>query len=645
VSEPDADVVREASAEAERPTTIYDSAPDPESKVNVRRLPRLSLQGWHIIAAAGKRDFIVSTGLQTLAGLGLALQLILGQRALSALFAAAQGDGSLASIAPWAIAVAVVSFLLIFANAVQRERQQILGELVHRHVEARVLDVVTAVDLEAFETPGFFNRLERIRQRADQPLNLVWGVSGLAGAVVGSIGVVIGLFIIEPLLIPMIALVFLPAWLVASRRSESFWRFFWRMTPRDRERRYLADVLSGRDEAKEVRAFGLAGYLRDRYDRLYEERIRELRQVARRHLAFSLVATLGIAVVLLVTLLLVAWLTLRDEVTLSQAGIAVAGVAIVGARLTQAGYSAGALTEAGLYMDDYNAFLDLLPKVAAKRPTAPAPRGFERIAVEGVSFTYPSGGEPALRDVHLEIHRGEVVALVGENGSGKTTLAKLLAGLYTPSGGRISWDGVDISTVDPDDLRRSVAVIFQDFIRYHLPARDNVGLGRPDAAEDLEAIRRAADHAGADRFLSGLPSGYETVLGPQFIGGTDLSVGQWQRVALARALFRDAPFVVLDEPTAALDPRAEHDLFDRIRTLLADRTVLLISHRFSSVRSADRIYVMAEGQIAEAGTHEELMADRGIYTELFTLQAAAYLGNVGRDRPGSAEPFGSARST
>jgi ATP-binding cassette subfamily B protein len=645
--DPSGEIFHEPAGDTDGPTTIYEQGPDPDAKVNVRRLPRLCVQGFRIIMAAGRRDFIVSISLQTIAGFGLAVQLVLGQRALSALFAAVQGEGSLSSVAPWALAVAVVAFILFFANAVQRERQQILGELVNRHVEARVLDVVTAVDLEAFETPGFFNRLERIRQRADQPLNLVWGVSGLAGAAVGTIGVVIGLFAIEPLLIPMIALVFLPAWLVASRRSESFWRFFWRMTPRDRERRYLAEVLSGRDEAKEVRAFGLAGYLRRRYDSLYEERIRELRQVARRHLVFSFAANLGISVVLLVTLLLISWLTLRHDVTLSQAGIAVAGVAIVGARLTQAGYSAGSLSEAGLYMDDYNAFLDLLPKVAAKRPTAPAPRGFERLEVEGVSFTYPSGDEPALRDVHLEISRGEVVALVGENGSGKTTLAKLLAGLYSPTKGTIGWDGVDISTVDPDDLRRSVAVIFQDFIRYHLPARDNIGLGRSAAAEDVDAIREAAEHADADRFLSALPAGYETVLGPQFIGGTDLSVGQWQRVALARAFFRDAPFVVLDEPTAALDPRAEHDLFVRIRSLLSDRTVLLISHRFSSVRSADRIYVLAEGNIVEAGTHEELMSDGGIYEELFTLQAAAYLGDAdtrfgtdgaGGDSEASARP-------
>jgi ATP-binding cassette, subfamily B, bacterial len=609
--------------------SMYDCGPDPESKVDVRRLPRLTAEGLRIIAAAGRADLIASVGLQVLGGIGLALQLIVGQRALSMLFGAVRIGGSVGSVTPWALAVAVISFTLFFANAVQRERQQILGELVSRHVEGRLLDVVTAVDLEAFDTPGFHNRLERIRQRQYEPLNLVQGVSGLAGAAVGTVGVVIGLLAIEPLLIPMIALVFLPAWLVASRRSEAFWRFTWRMTPRDRERQYLSGVLTGRDEAKEVRAFGLAGYLRRRYDQLYEERIKELREVAHKHLLFSFAANLGIAFVLAVTLLLVGWLTVRHHVSLSEAGIAVAGVAIVGARLTQAGYSASVLSEAGLYLDDYGSFLDLLPKVAATRPTAPAPSRFDRLTVEGVTFTYPSGDHTALKDVSVQIRRGEIVALVGENGSGKTTLAKLLAGLYAPSAGRIRWDGTDIATVDPDELRRSVAVIFQDFIRYHLRARDNIGLGRAEAADDLDAIREAAIQADADRFLGLLPAGYETVLGPQFIGGTDLSVGQWQRIALARAFFRDAPFVILDEPTAALDPRAEHELFRRIRQLLAGRTVLLISHRFSSVRSADRIYVLGQGTIEDSGTHEELMSRGGSYAELFSLQAAAYLGGDG----------------
>jgi ATP-binding cassette subfamily B protein len=276
---------------------------------------------------------------------------------------------------------------------------------------------------------------------------------------------------------------------------------------------------------------------------------------------------------------------------LSAAGIAVVGVTIVGQRLTMAGYSAGTLAETARYVDDYLAFAELQAQVSESKPHDPAPSSFAEMSANGVSFTYPTATEPALRDVSLGIRSGEIVALVGENGSGKTTLAKLLAGLYRPATGTITWDGIDINSVDAAQLRSGIAVIFQDFVRFHLRARDNIGLGRVDAINDLDNIREAAR----------------------------------QRVALARAFFRQALFVILDEPTAALDPRAEHDLFERVRGLLAGRTVLLISHRFSSVRNADRIYVLQSGRVTEAGTHDELMGVAGHYAELFRLQAAAYL--------------------
>jgi ATP-binding cassette, subfamily B, bacterial len=615
----------EAPGEVPAPITIYDCQPDPAAKVDLRRLPKLSAHALRIAWSAGRGELVASVLLQLVGGGGIAVMLLLGQRGLEALLTAVNEQASVRSVLPWILAIAGVSAVQFFASTVQRERQEILGELVRRYVEQRVLDVAATADLVAFETPAFHNRIERIRMSSHQALSLVWGLSSLIRAVIGVVGVLVALLAIEPLVIPLVVVVFLPAWLVASRRGEAFYRYFWRMTPRDRERQYLASLLADRDPAKEVRSFGLAAYLRRRHDELYEERIAELRRVARRQLIFSLLANLGIAAVLATTLLFVGWLTLQGGVPVTAAGMAVAGVAIVGERLTSAGYAAGSLAEAGLYLDDYLAFLKLLPQLARARPTAAAPARFHQVEVDGVSFTYPSAEEPALKDVSLTVRAGEVVALVGENGSGKTTLAKLLAGLYQPETGQVRWDGVDIATVDPEQLRRSIAVIFQDFVRFHLTARDNVAFGRVEAADDEPGIRAAARQAGAEEFLAALPKGYGTLLGPQFEGGTDLSVGQWQRVALARAFFREAPFVVLDEPTAALDSRAEHELFERIRTLLAGRTVLLISHRFSSVRTADRIYVLEAGRVVETGTHEELMRSRGLYAELFSLQAAAYL--------------------
>ncbi|HJY24195.1 MAG TPA: ABC transporter ATP-binding protein, partial [Actinomycetes bacterium] len=543
--------------------TIYDLNA-PQGKLDLRRLPRLTVQAVRIAWAAGRGEFVASTVLQAISGFGVAALLLLGQQGLDVLLEAVSEGSSLVDVLPWVLAIAFVAALQLFVSAVQRERQEILGELMTRHVQSRLLEVTSAADLVAFDTPTFHNRVQRMQMSGPQPLNLVFGLSGLIGAVVGIVSVLVALIAIEPVVIPLVLLVFLPAWLAASRRGDAFFRFFWHMTPRDRERNYVAGLLTDRDAAKEVRAFGLASHLMRRHDQLYDERLTELRTVARRQLWYSLIANFGIGVVLAATLLLVVWLALRGGVPLSSAGIAIAGVAIVGQRLASAGYAAGALAEAARYVDDYLAFVALLPSIEqASEEAQAAPMGFHQLDVDGVSFTYPTGTQPVLHEVSLTVHAGEVVALVGENGSGKTTLAKLLAGLYEPQTGTIRWDGADVRDIDADGLRRSVAVIFQDFVRFHLRARDNIGLGRVEAADDLAAIRAAAVHADADEFLAALAQGYETVLGPEFVGGTDLSIGQWQRVALGRAFFREAPFVILDEPTAALDPRAEHDLFER----------------------------------------------------------------------------------
>jgi ATP-binding cassette subfamily B protein len=606
----------------EQPITIYDLHSRQDAKIDLRRMPNLLRRAIRLVTAAGRREFIVSTSLQFISAAAIGVQLVVGRGALQELLEADRLGSGLTPVTPWAVGLALLTVLSLFASAVQREQQQILGELVSRYMHGEALAVASKVELTAFEHPEFHNRLQRVQSGLQQPLNMVYGVSGLISALVGVVGVSAALIAIEPLLIPLVLTVLFPAWLAASRRSSAFWRFFWRMTPSDRERNYVGSLLSGRDEAKEVRAFGLGRLLLERWNRLFDHRLKELRSVARRQLLFTLMSTAAIGLLLGGVVLLVAFLASTGRVSLAEAGVAIAGIAVIGARLAGAGWSVSTLSEAGFYLDDFSEFLRLAQEPpAAIRAT---PSGFKQITAAEISFTYPSSDQPALIDVSLHIEAGEVVALVGENGSGKSTLAKVLAGLYRPTVGKVDWDGIDIASVDQTEFSRKVAVIFQDFLRYHLSASDNIGLGRYDAAGDRASIVAAAEQAGADGFIDKLSEGYDTLLGPEFLGGIDLSVGQWQRMALARAFFRNAPFVILDEPTAALDAKAEHELFEKIRTLLKGRTVLLISHRFSSVRTADRIYVLHEGHVVEDGTHHELVEAGGRYAEMFNLQAAAY---------------------
>jgi ATP-binding cassette subfamily B protein len=592
---------------------------------SLRDLPRLVADSVRLAWEAGRRELVLTASLQLVVAIGVAAQLFVGKAVLDAVFRAG-GEDDFAAVLPALAALVVVSVAIDLAQAIEAEQSRVLGELVGRRAFDRVLDVATRVDLLSFEEPDFYDRLARARaQGMFRSLQTVNGLLGLVGASVAAIGIVAALTALQPLLLPLVAFGYVPLWIVAARNTRDLYGFMFRMTPNEREREYLRTILTRRGPAKEVRAFGIAGFLRSRYDRLYDLRIAELRALARRRTLRSLVAALSTAAVTALTVGGLAYLLVSGRMDLAAVGAAVFGLYQLSGRLRSLHFSATSLYEATIFIRDYTSFLSLGPE-SASDGRRPAPLRFDRLAVEGVRFAYPDTTEPAVDGVSLEIGAGEVVALVGENGSGKTTLAKIVAGLYHPQAGRVLWDGVDASTVDPDELRRAVAVVFQDFERYLLPARENVGLGRHERIEDLEAIVSAAQRADADDFLARLPEGYETMLGREFAGGFDLSIGQWQRVALARAFFRDAPLVILDEPTAALDARAESRLFERIRDLLEGRSVLLVSHRFSSVRSADRIYVLDRGRVVEQGSHDELMAAGGRYAELFTLQAAAYLG-------------------
>ncbi len=439
-------------------------------------------------------------------------------------------------------------------------------------------------------------------------------------------GVGVALVVVEPLFLVLVALAYVPASLAAARNTRLLHQFSMAHTAADRRRSYLYAVLSQRQEAAEVRTFGLAGFLRRRHDELYDGRITALRETVGRRVRVGLAGQLLTSALTSLALAAVVWMVTTEQLAVSAAGAVAGAMVILGSRLGALVTGTTSLYEAPLFLEDFTGFVEARTADRAPwTPSTPAPDRFSRLEVEHVSFTYPSRLQPTLQDVSMTIEAGQVVAVVGANGSGKTTLAKVVAGLYKPSAGAMRWDGVDVAAFDPDEHRRAVAVLLQDFVRYQLTAHDNIALGRTERYEDTAGIVVAADATAAHGFLSELEHGYRTVLGPEFLGGTNLSIGQWQRVALARALFRDAPLVILDEPTAAVDPRAERQLFEGIRRLFRDRAVLLVSHRFANVRSADRIYVLDDGRVVEQGSHDELMAAGGLYAELFAMQAAGYV--------------------
>lgn len=598
-----------------------------------RRLPHLVARGLALAWSASHRGFVYAAALQLVGAVSVSALVVVGKFALDGILAAQDGSAAVSALLPVVALLALVTSLGTAATVLQQQQQRLLGEQVAVASWQRVLDVTGRVGLELYESSRFYDHLQRVKTNAvTQPLTVTTAVFGIIGGALGTLGLLAVLVAVEPLLVPVLLLAGVPTLLLSRAASRTEYSFWVAQATTYRLRDYLRQVLTGRDEAKEVRAFGAAPALRERHDSQSDEYIRALREQVRRRQLFAMGVVVTTSLALGGTLALLVWFVSTGRVGVAEAGAAVLGVRLLSGRLDQLFRSVGGLFESAVFLQDLERFLSLASageSVGTGRPPA------YRTSVEthGVGYTYPGSSAPVLHDVDLEIGAGEIVALVGENGSGKTTLAKLVAGLLPPTTGTITWDGVDTAVLDPADVRRSVAVIFQDFVRYRLSALENIGLGEPASVGDLEAARAAAVRAGAADFLERLPQQYDTILSKEYAGGRELSLGQWQRVALARALRRDAPLVILDEPSAALDPRAEQELFADVRALLEDRSALLISHRYSSVRSADRIYVLREGRVAESGSHDQLMALDGLYAELFTLQARAYLSpasNAGR---------------
>jgi len=391
-----------------------------------------------------------------------------------------------------------------------------------------------------------------------------------------------------------------------------------------RRQRMLAELLAAREPAPELRAFTLRSFLLDEVRRLLAVSTSEEIRVSGRQVRTTLIGTVLSSAATGLTYAVLLWLLWTGRMELAAGGAAAYAINIGIGKLSELAFTANRVFEHGLYFADFQGFCELSQTRAEPEPGRAAPAAFTEIRLDRVTFSYPDAPHPAVRDVSLTLRRGEVIALVGENGSGKSTLAALLAGLYRPQQGTVRWDGVDAVELDPDSVRERVAVVMQEPTRWPFSARVNITIGRHDRAAETPQVHTAARAGDAHGFVMELARQYETLLSRHFTDGADLSGGQWQRLAVSRAFYRDAPLLICDEPTANLDARAEHGVYQRLRELAEGRTVVLITHRMASVREADRIYVMDHGAIVEEGDHASLMATAGIYAQLFTLQASAY---------------------
>jgi ATP-binding cassette, subfamily B, bacterial len=613
-----------------RALTAEDLLRPPDRRRQIARTPRLAAEALRMAWAASPRHVLAMGFTQLMASAGIAAQLLIARKILTELIAVSQGGSTSDLYPPLALFVGVAAFVAVM-TAIGTYFQRLLVEMVGRHAFDRIVAVGSSVDYTRLEHPEFHDQLQRAIRSGDyRIIDMVTGLNQLIGALLTTGAIAGVLLFLSPLLLVAVTLAALPALAAAIRNSRANYAFEYAMTPEARERTYMLNLVTTREAGKEVRLFGLSGHFRQRYRDLTDERLRQMRIFLRQRLRVSLMGGLASAVGLGLALGVLVLMLAHDLIGVATgltAGIAMQQLAL---RLTSVTGNVSRLIESGMFLDDYKAFLSLAPAAhESDDRTSPAiaPR-LDRVRVEDVSFTYPGAARPALDHVDLHVDPGEVVALVGANGSGKTTLVNVICQLYRRHTGRVLWNELDAAMLSPSAIASGLTVLFQDYLQYHLTAMDNIVFGRVDRPVRMEEVVAAAMQAGADDFLSRLPNGYESRMGLQFHGGQELSGGQWQRLALARAFYRGGRFLILDEPTASLDPRAEAELFRQMRTLAEGRSVLRVSHRFSSARAADRIYVLDEGRVVESGSHDELMAEGGQYAELFTLQARAYLHEV-----------------
>ena len=523
-----------------------------------------------------------------------------------------------------------LEFGLVLVGSVTGQVRSLVDRIIQsqltNHVNGLIIRKAISLDLQFFENPLFYDTLQNARRQADtSALNIVNATLQMLQQVITLISLVVLLLRFSPWLVVIVIAAAIPSFLSQSQFAERAFRAVTRRAPEARLLNYLEQLLTGSDTVKEIKLFGLGESLLKRYQTLFVQFYLEDRAIAERRtmagLGWGLLSNAAYYGSY-------AWIVLRTvagQITLGDMTMFLALFRQSQGSIRALLDSLNRLYESNLFLDNLMTYLELQPQLAVpvNGRIAPSPIRYG-IEFRGVSFRYPGSDAYVLRDINVHIKPGERIALVGLNGAGKTTLIKLLTRLYDPTEGQILLDGIDLREYDLKSLHQRFGVVFQDFVRYQFTVRENIGFGQVDSLDNMARIQDAAERGGAAPIIANMPQGFETMLGRRWERGQELSGGQWQKIALSRAFMRDAEVLVLDEPTSALDAEAEYEVFRRFGELIGDRTAVLISHRFSTVRMADRIMVLSAGKIIELGSHAELMQLDGAYARLFNLQAEGY---------------------
>jgi len=527
----------------------------------------------------------------------------------------------------WWLVVAEFSLAVVNSFLVRTidYSDSLLADKYTRHVSIRVMNHAASLDLIAYEDPVFYDRLERARVQATDRLVMIQAIGRLVQQAITTITLSVSIMLFSPWLMLLLIAGVLPAFLGESHFAFLGYAKNFRQTPMRRQLDYLRILGGSKEAAKELKLFGLKNFLLERFTRLSDHIYDENVSLSRRKLVagslLSMIGTMGYYS----AYVFVIWRTVAGELSIGTLTFLTGAIQQASTNIQQIFSTLAGIGDQALFVTDLLAFFEMKPTIKSKANALPAPRPIVRgVEFRNVSFSYPGNPRRVLDQINFQLHTNERLALIGENGQGKTTIVKLITRLYDPTEGQILLDGVDLRDYDLEDLHREIGVIFQDFMRYEMTARENIAIGRIGEIDNLDLLKSAAQKSMADHTIGRLSLGYDQMLGRRFEQGVDLSGGEWQKVALARAYLRDAQLLILDEPTAALDARSEFEVFHRFAELTAGKMALFISHRFSTVRSADRILVLENGKIAEEGTHDHLASLGGRYAEMFEMQASSY---------------------